>query len=76
MNVPAVMESSVDCRPAVEDFLQCQDVSHPPGDLSQGEEPVIIHVQGSPQSPSLSEISRGPAIGQVTVDFLPVNYFI
>ena len=76
MNISTVMESSIDGRPTVENLLQSQNISDASGDLSQREEPVIIHIQGSPQPPSASQASRGPGIGKVLVDFLPVNYFL
>ena len=72
VDVPTVMEGSIDGRATGEHFLQSQDVPDPPGHLGQGEEPVIIHVQSSPQSSPPAEVSLGPSIGQVLVDSLPV----
>ena len=76
MNVSAVMESSIDGRAAAEDFLQSQHISDPPGDLGQREEPVIVHIKGSPQPPSASQFPGSPAIRKILIDFLPVNYSI
>ena len=70
------MEGSIDRRAAAEDLLQSQHISDPPGHLGQGEEAVIVHIQGSPQPPSASQFPGGPAIGKVPVYFLPVNYSI
>ena len=76
VNISAVMEGSIDRRAAVKYFLQSQNISDPPGDLGQGEEPVVIHVQGSPQPPPPSQSSRGPGVRKVGVYLLPVDCFI
>ena len=73
VNISTVMEGGIDGRPAVEYLLESEDVPHPPGDLGQGEEAVVIDVHGSPQSSSAGQLCRSLGVGKVPVDLLPVN---